>query len=134
VHSRHEGIVITWKIDLNEAHYVEVFVWDSVEHLRAANQQEDINGYCNGNWISKRVKGKLITLAGKKFGEIHLVRSLIGVGMVAHELMHLVNYWTDFCHWTYWENDEDIAQVMEAVTRDFWNRFYEAFPAEVNHA
>lgn len=127
MHTRYDGILLTWKIDLNEAHYAEVFVWDTLEHFRAATKQKTSDGRCTAFWASRRDGREKVNLAGKKFGEVHLVRDLIGAGYVAHELQHLVHFWASFCHWTFARDDEEIAVFAEKITCDFWNRFYEAF-------
>ena len=133
MHKRFEGIVSTWKLSLNKAHYCEIFIWDNHEHLRAANAGVEKNtcGRCEAKYVTNKANGK--NYAGKKFAEIHLIRDKVGAGIVAHEIGHLEHYWAEFCGWTMEKDDEAIADFVGNFTYDFWNSWYERFDIEASH-
>ena len=131
MHIQHAGLETTWKQELGERHYCQVFIWDTSESLWKAfdkhdylRREHDYCGRCTGSiWIKRN--GKHIT--APKFSEIHLVRNEIGAGYVAHEIQHLVNYWSHFMNWKRTKNDEKIAHFCGEFTRDFWVNFYDRY-------
>lgn len=58
------------------------------------------------------------------FGEVHLVKSRIGAGYVAHEIQHFIYDWLMEQKQSTSLN-ERTALLAGDVTRDFWSQYYE---------
>ncbi len=61
------------------------------------------------------------------------MREYVGAGMVAHELYHLVNYWSNFKDWHPQDNsihDERVALLTGRITFRFWKEFYKRYKSD----
>ena len=52
---------------------------------------------------------------------------ITGVGIVAHEIQHIVNYWCGAKGWNMDAHDEKIASLTGELTRHFWIEFYKRY-------
>ena len=81
-------------------------------------------GYTQQNRWAER-KDRCIVSLPKRFGEIHLCKGHYGTGVVAHELMHLLNYWVSARGMNWERHDEKIAKLMGKLSSLFWIEHYE---------
>lgn len=58
------------------------------------------------------------------FGEVHLMKSKIGAGYVAHEIQHFLYDWLLEQRATR-NTNERLALLAGNVTRDFWKQYYD---------
>jgi hypothetical protein len=131
MHTQHPGIESTWEQRIDDKCYLRVFVWENAESMQQAfnrhkymAMEPDYCGRCIGAvWQIKDGKRR----CPPKFGELHLVRDIVGGGYVAHEIQHLVNYWSEFKNWKRIKDDERIAAFAGNITMDFWDNFYERY-------
>lgn len=122
MHTKKPGLVRTWLVSLDEKRYCRVFIWRDAETLRTAcGYDDETTGCCIGLAHIQRADGTRET--GRKFAEIHLC-GYLGAGYVAHEIQHLINYYSEFRSWSFDENDEAIASFAGSVTKNFWNEYY----------
>jgi hypothetical protein len=113
-----------WTVKFGKKHHVEVFVWKSQEGL-----------FRNTGFTEKDTTGAYIGVPGERrsglFGEIHLLRDMIGPGYVAHELQHLIFDWLCERDMKEFKSglclNERMAYLMSDVTTDFWEKFYEFY-------
>lgn len=122
-HIAHPGLVKSFTLNMNADHYVRFYIWRSKEAMQAACPpgNGDYLGRCIGSvWVLRDEK----YIGPRRFGEVHLVIGDHGVGIVAHEIQHLMNYWINFTDWDLEENDEDIAWLCGEIHRAFWNEYY----------
>ena len=113
------GLVYQMTIRFRSHWYILVYVWRDETSLRA-----------NTNFKRDDHVGAYVAYPGRlktrgKFGEIHLVRELIGAGYVSHELQHFLFDWFFTVEWTRNIN-EKMADLAGEVTRKFWNQYYES--------
>jgi len=128
MHEKHPGISSTWILPIDDRHYVKVFVWDTIDAMWAAfpHKKPDFAGLCQASaWFEHTKTGT--RRAGNKFAEIHLDKNSIGAGVVAHEIAHLINYWSEFAGYTYLDDDEKIADLTGRLTSAFWVEFYKLY-------
>ena len=110
-----------WNIQFTKQYYVDVFVWESVDGL-----------FLNTGFQKKLYAGAYIAFPGRGrsglFGEVHLLRDMIGAGYVSHEIMHLIYDWMSDRDMKEFKSglclNERVAYLMSNVTTDFWNEFY----------
>lgn len=73
------------------------------------------------------VGNRCIEKIPKKFGEIFFVTGITGVGIVSHEIQHIVNYWCLAKNWNVDRHDEKIAMLTGELNRRFWIEFYKRY-------
>lgn len=94
---------------------VLIFVWRTVKGLK---RNTNFEGDYVGAYVAYPARRK-----SGLFGEIHLVKSRVGAGYVAHELQHFLYDWLMEQTITIHTN-ERLALLAGNVTRDFWNTYY----------
>ena len=61
------------------------------------------------------------------FGTIYLDESRVGVGAVAHELLHFLIDWTTVFAWDLaLEDEEKACRLFGRLTTDFWRQYKES--------
>lgn len=82
--------------------------------------------HSNGLHVSPRGR-----VRERKIAEIHMCQRRFGAGIFAHELQHFMTFWYDSKRWKsgdpYWER---AAYLAGNLTKDFWTKYYKAFPEE----
>jgi hypothetical protein len=132
-HTHHPGMVKMFRIKLDRKHYAEVFLWDTKLNMWAAFPHVDhvdkpyyglatVNPYV----IHKSGKAEV----AHKFGEIHMIDLEYGPTTVAHEIMHLINYWVHAFDWNWDRKDEKIAELCGSIHHQFWHEHYQLHPVE----
>ena len=120
-HTKHSGLYKTWTVPIKCKHYYRVFLWDTIEEMESVlGVGDDYFGYA---FTMPYTKGETTRLP-KKFGEIHLYKERCGVGVVAHEIQHILNYWIVANEFNSDEFDEEIARLAGEMTREYWNGYY----------
>jgi hypothetical protein len=125
-HLLHPGLVYSFTLPMDRKHYVRFYIWESKKAMQAGNSNNfnsdnDYLGSATGNYWGQ--VGKKIHIP-KRFGEIHLIKGILGVGIVSHEIYHLVIYWADAHGWMPIVKDEQLALLCGNLNRRFWNEIY----------
>lgn len=127
MHTRKQGLVDWYRLDISKKNYVIVFIWADRRSIRRAlpHAGRFVIGHCLTNWVehSKTKQHK----SGPKFGEMHFIKDRVDAGLAAHEIAHLTNYWIRFQWWILERDDEKIAQFSENVSRAFWREWNQRF-------
>ena len=121
------AVVRDFRIPMYRKHYAEVFIWDTSENMRSASPE------IKGEWFGRatsctssiRPNGKICI--PHKFGEVHLVEDKYNSEIVAHEFMHLINYWVQIKQWDWEKHDERIAWMCGKVHKNFWKKHYQLY-------
>ena len=119
---------IMWRKELKTGHtyYVEVFVWRSHAALMS---ESGIDGDCLACYIPMPRKAGPEDYyhkpRGRKFGEFHFYDKGVTAGILAHELTHFICDWISTFDLDMDRDSEQLAQIAETITRQFWNRFYD---------
>jgi hypothetical protein len=127
-HTHHPGLTLSFRLKWGREHYAEVFIWQDPQTFRATvpgMRPDSIGHACLGIHAICFPGGK--RQFAYKIGEIHLVHDKYGAGIVAHEIMHLLNYWVAAKGWDWEKHDERIAKLCGHIHRDFWINFYKYF-------
>lgn len=123
-HIKHDGIIHTFIIPMDDSHYSRFYIWDKEESMHAALPGEpDYIGRCLGAiWVIDDKGGP--HRCARRFGEVHLVVGHHGIEVVAHEIQHLMNYWVSFGRLSLEWHDEIIARTCGIIHKSFWNEYY----------
>jgi hypothetical protein len=117
-----DALSARWQTPLGKRQYLDIFVWETLDGM-----YDNCHFPNRGDYL-----GCYIGVPGRKktglFGEIHLVRSAIGGGCVAHEIAHAMLDWVSCRKW----DDELFAHVTGKVTAAFWDTFYEKYKLSDN--
>lgn len=112
----------TWRLPINMRSYLDIYVWNTRDGM-----------YDNCHFRNRgKYLGCYIGIPGRKqsglFGEIHLVRDMIGAGYVAHEITHFVYDYLFFSIDKFATIDsERFAKITGDVTNRFWTEFYNRY-------
>lgn len=114
-----------------------VIIWPTVKEVKQAgwytNKDDKIWGFhryvmtCTYNASGERTFRK-----GSSLGEVHLALSKLGVGLVAHEFMHVITRWLQITGRDKKMTNirgrhiEEVAEVAGEMNRQFWAWFYKA--------
>lgn len=131
------GLVGEVRLTVDDRHYVDVYVWKEFSSMYECN----VKGDDSGSYLAKyQGQPHLLSVneavdhiyTTPKFGEIHLVNDRFGGGVFAHELMHFAIDYIEYrkVNKTIDELEEDICCVIQNMTTDFWNWFYETNAGE----
>ena len=127
-HTHHPGLLHTFRLQMDGWHYTEVFIWDSPESMWASNPR-----FGKGYYGLATTGTALATATGNriahKFGELHLYQNGYNTLTVAHEIMHLLNYWVQRKRWDLDKHDERIACLCENLHKYFWEEHYKIYPS-----
>jgi hypothetical protein len=133
MHIHHKGIESTWTQVLDFGKYVRIFIWDNKDDMWSAIEKVNpihipgtYYGLCTTTHVAVNKKTKK-RKCGKKFAELHLLRDQIGGGYIAHEIYHLVNFWSEFLIMDpqHLERDDEILATLTGdLTSTFWVSFY----------
>lgn len=142
-HKLHPGLESWWRMKITRKHYIEVFLWENKDAMYAANdfnrgiefrgqyapqQNHNFLGQATAGIQAIRIRGnKESRKLPRKFGEIFLVSNKFGVGVVSHEIAHILNYWIDAKHWSREVHDERIARITGDLNACFWVQFYKRY-------
>lgn len=122
-HTHHTGLLHVFRLRMDYKHYAQVFIWDSAENMWAAHPEmgkKTYYGLATAGATSATLTGKI--RIAPKFGEIHLVQDGYGIGVVSHEIMHLLNYWIQCKGWELRKHDERIARLNGNLIHGFWKK------------
>jgi len=100
---------------MGERRYVDVYIWKSVRGLRRNTY------FRHGDYLGAYVANPYRTRRGM-FGELHLVKRMIGAGYVAHEVQHFLYDWL-LEQAQNGRTNERMAKLAGEITRRFWNEF-----------
>ena len=85
-------LVAKWKLSVGKRHYFHVFLWDSrdsFEENTLGNEAGDSFGCVNLCPTAYNVKGGEFSLLDRpKLGEVHFIKGMWTLEIVAHELCH----------------------------------------------
>lgn len=120
-----QNLVDRFDLVFEEGRFVSVFIWETVEAIRR-----------NTNFEVPDHVGAYVAFPGRKkkglFGEIHLLKSIIGAGYVAHEIQHFIYDW-------YLPNMDDpdinerMAHLTGEITSNFWTEYYKVVNFKVTN-
>ncbi len=99
--------------------YIQVFIWKSVRGLRRNTSFQD-NNYLGAYLYYPNRKART-----GLFGEIHLLKRMIGAGYVAHEIQHFLFDWLLQFQSISGRHNEQLAYLAGETTKEFWNSYYE---------
>ncbi len=96
--------------------FLNVYIWKSEKGLYRNTyfKKDDYLGAYIPNPYRKDRSGL--------FGEVHLIKRMIGAGYVAHELQHFIYDWVSSKNRP--PQNETIALLAGEVTSSFWKTFY----------
>jgi len=98
---------------------VDVYIWKSVKALRKNTH------FSHNNQVGAYVFFPYRKPRSGLFGEIHLLKRLIGAGYVAHEIQHFLYDWlTEQTHDK--GLNERLALLAGNITKEFWNAYLHA--------
>jgi len=113
-----------WMIRVNSHMHLRIYVWESTVGL-----------YRNTKFRKKSGKnthlGAYIGYPHPRktglFGEIHLLREMIGAGYVSHEIQHFINDYACYFGLSLFKSNEKIAYLTSDTVNAFWIEFYERY-------
>lgn len=117
----HTGLLHMFRLQMDRRHYSQIFIWDSIENMWAANPEmgkKKYYGLATAKVVSATLTSKIHI--PHKFGEIHLCQNGYSLGVVAHEIMHLLGYWIRCKGWDLDKHDEKIARLNGNLNYGFW--------------
>lgn len=121
----------SWRITISGPHYINVYIWTNRHGMYA-------NVLSNGDpqWEAGKFRACFLAMESARvgddvyipamYGEVHLVLGELGVGVVAHELMHCVLNWMSEIE----IDEEGICLLVGELNRKFWNKFYQIYELE----
>ena len=127
-HTKHEGLLCTFKVAMEWKQYVEAFFWQDTECLRRVTGEKNAAALARQGDYACTISGSEEVLKlPRKFGEVHFTINEMGAGYVAHELQHIMLYYIQALKLDLEKEDERICHLFGCMTCDFWKSFYENF-------
>ena len=113
-----------WMLQVTPKIHLNIYVWQSKIGLYRNTNFRKKNGsnYHLGAYIGVPFSRKY-----GLFGEIHLLREMIGAGYVSHEIQHFINDYTCYLGLNLFKNNERLAYLVSDAVTAFWNEFYERY-------
>jgi hypothetical protein len=131
MHNHHEEIETTFRVIFDDPHYIEAFIWKDTESMRRLVPGcEDCYAYATSGIYNLAYKSEdeQIVQVPRKFGEVHLVINNFGVGVVAHELQHvLLNYAFALKIDLFGDGQEQFCKIVQNANNKFWTEFYDRY-------
>jgi hypothetical protein len=101
--------------------WLDIYIWNSTEGLlnNTRFKNRDYLGAYVSCWNGKKTG---------LFGEVHLVKDIIGGGYVAHELQHFIYDYMLWCPTNFSDRlNEKLAKLLGEITNLFWREFYDRY-------
>lgn len=112
------------KFRIAKGRWLTVVIWPNERETTKAWHTTDKSAEGEQVKKSEAVYGFCLYTIGSGSAQIHLSLNLIGAGLWAHELQHLILHELRFRKgW----RDEPMAELAGKLTRQFWRWFYKRF-------
>ena len=112
----------TFKLPIEGSQYLRFYIWNSTDAMAANVLHGGDPEWFRGMYLAcyLDIGGAFANL----YGEIHLTLEHLGVGVVAHELMHFIFSWIQTIEEI---EDEEVCTLMGELNRKFWLAYYDRY-------